>query len=322
MSAKLKGMYAKQMSQEEKEDIISQNSLQEVTFILKQKYPMLGNIEKAKRRELEEKIDSILILDIEKIRKIIPESDKIILNLYIEKYMLKGIKIVFRDLIGSIQLENSGQVVEKFESLFPTLKGISKIKDIEELINLIDKTEYGYVLEKYFEKGNLNENIFFIEMEWDKIYFQRLEQISKKNKALKELFGRQRDVLDILWIYRMANFYGFSQEEIKQWILPRYLLTEKQIDTLIQVQNEEEIKEILQDTKYKDILTKEKEMESSISNYLYRLYKKYFYTQSYNITSVIAYLGMRELEIRDFITILEGIRYQIGKAEIQKKTIT
>ena len=70
------------------------------------------------------------------------------------------------------------------------------------------------------------------------------------------------------------------------------------------------------------ILTKEKEMESSISNYLYRLYKKYFYTQSYNITSVIAYLGMRELEIRDFITILEGIRYQIGKAEIQKKTIT
>jgi len=63
------------------------------------------------------------------------------------------------------------------------------------------------------------------------------------------------------------------------------------------------------------------EKEFKTNKYLYNINRKIFRTKLFDISTVFAIINLTDVEIKNMINIIEGIRYKIDRNEIQKKII-
>ena len=52
--------------------------------------------------------------------------------------------------------------------------------------------------------------------------------------------------------------------------------------------------------------------------YIYKIHKMYFRRQPFSVACIISYLRLKELELANIISIIEGIRYGLSEERIQK----
>ena len=62
-------------------------------------------------------------------------------------------------------------------------------------------------------------------------------------------------------------------------------------------------------------------IEKDFKQYLYEMYKRNFERNIFDISMVINYFEMLEIEKKNIITIIEGIRYKLPAKEINSKII-
>ena len=86
-------------------------------------------------------------------------------------------------------------------------------------------------------------------------------------------------------------------------------------------QNFDEIKLILEDTVYKNIFKSIETIEHDKDKYFYDIYIKLFKTSLFNICTVFCNINLVDIEIKNIINIIEGIRYKLDKVEIQRRII-
>ena len=79
------------------------------------------------------------------------------------------------------------------------------------------------------------------------------------------------------------------------------------------------LKTAISKTKYKNAISTNIEIDNKKN--LYKLYDRIFKTEMLDFSIVIAYFKLLELRKENIITILEGIRYELGVQEIQKRII-
>ena len=76
LNAKMKGMYSRNLNKEELEEMMRQNSLKDAISFLKSKFPMLDDVSEAmSRKELEQKLNNLFIIDTLKLYKYFVFSD-------------------------------------------------------------------------------------------------------------------------------------------------------------------------------------------------------------------------------------------------------
>ena len=83
----------------------------------------------------------------------------------------------------------------------------------------------------------------------------------------------------------------------------------------------EELKSILDETIYKNVFIDENYIEHNKNQYLYKKYMKLFRTELFNISTVFCNINLIDIEIKNIINIVEGIRYKLDKQEILKRII-
>jgi V/A-type H+-transporting ATPase subunit C len=59
-------------------------------------------------------------------------------------------------------------------------------------------------------------------------------------------------------------------------------------------------------------------IEHNYHEYTYKLYKMLFRRKPFSIACMISYLRLKEIEISNIISIIEGIRYNLSESEIGK----
>lgn len=320
INAKLKGMYAKKLHEEDILDLAKQNNLKSAVAILKSKNPNLKELsENADREEIEKLLNTEIIYDIEKIVKYLDKNDTVIFNLLISKYEIRCIKKAIKLLYSKNEYDENIKIWTS--TIFTELRGLEKIKSIDEFNKIIENTKYKKILKKYFENNENQYSIFEIENDLDKRYLKIIYELGNKNKGLEKMIGSKVDFTNILWIYRMKKYYNFSDEKIQNSIIDiNYLLKRNQIMSLIKAKNMGELNEILQKTAYSDIASEDIfELECNFKKYLQKLYSKNFKSSLLSINCVYSYLNLVELENKDIISIIEAVRYGINKEKILKK---
>ena len=180
--------------------------------------------------------------------------------------------------------------------------------------------KYNKILKKYQEQENIN--VFEVENEIDKLYFETLYDTVKTQTNLRKIIGSEIDLLNVLWIFRMKKYYNFEEEKIKQILIKRYYkLNSKIINNIIKARTFEEIKEIMSKTVYKKVFINENELEEDIDRYLYEVNKKIFQNDITSIAYIFAYVNMIDYENNDIINTIEGIRYNMDKQEILERLV-
>lgn len=324
LNAKLKGMHASQLTKEELDELIRQNNIKETIYFLKAKFPSLENInENMHRKELEQELNNLFIINILKICKYLNKKEKEIFMQFLSKYEINCVKNVFRNVTtnrdSSISLKNIDNWTTK---MFTSINGINQIKEESEFLELIKSQEYYEIFKEYEEQID-NVPLEEIEVKLDKFYFYKVYNLAEKeNKELQDIIGTEIDLLNIIWIYRAKKYFEYSEEEIKNIIIPvNYRLSKKVLKELLSVGNYEDIFEIIEKTNYKKVFQSESTLEHDKNEFLYKKYMKYFKTKLFNICTVFCNINLIDIEIKNIINVIEGIRYNIDKSEIQKKII-
>ncbi len=321
INAKLKGMYAKKIKNNDIQDLYKQDNLKSVIAILKNKDSNLKDIdENTDRQQIEKILNLEIIYDMQKIVKYLDQNDSRIFNILISKYEINCIKKSIRLIYSQNKYDENIDVWTT--NIFKDLKGLERVQNFEQLYKILDKTKYKKILKKYIDNENIQNNIFEIENEFDKIYLKSIYE-SAGNKQLENMIGSKIDFTNIIWIYRMKEYYEFSEDQIKKSIIDKnYLLSKNEIDNLIKSKNIDEMNEILNLTPYSKLSSENIfDLECKIRKYLYHLYKKNFKSNLLSINCIYAYLNLVEMENNDIISIVEAVRYGIDKNKLLKKLL-
>lgn len=299
INAKLKGMYAKRLKDDDLQDLAKQNNLKSAVAILKNKSSSLNVLsEDADREQIEKVLNGEIIYDIEKIVKYLDKNDTQIFNLLISKYEIRCIKKAIKLLYSKNEYDENIKIWTN--TIFTDLKGLESIKSIDEFFKIINNTKYKKILKKYFENKDTEYSIFEIENELDKMYLKSIYNSAGNNKNLKKMIGAKIDFTNILWIYRMKKYYNFSEDKIEKSIIDiNYALKKNQILLLVKAKNIEELNEILKKTVYSNIATDDiYELECNMKKYLHGLYIKNFKSNLLSINCIYSYLNLVKLKIK------------------------
>lgn len=324
LNSKMKCMYANNLSQEELEEMQRQSNIKEAINFIKLKFPSLENInENMHRKELEQEINNLFIYEILKLVRYLTKTEKEILMQFLYKYEINCVKNVFRNVTtnrdSKVYLKNIDNWTTK---IFKNINGINQITEETEFLELIKSEDYYKVFSEYeevIENAPLDE----IEVKLDKYYFEKIYKLAKKvNRNLQFLIGTEIDLLNVIWIYRAKKYFGYSPEETKEILIPiNYKISKKLQKELLNCIDFNEIKTVLENTVYKNVFLDENEIEYEKNKYLYNINRKIFRTKLFDISTVFAIINLTDVEIKNMINIIEGIRYKIDRNEIQKKII-
>ncbi len=213
LNAKMKCMYSANLSKDELKELLGLNNLKEAIYFLKTKFPSLENInEQMHRKELEQELNNLFIIDILKLYKYLNKNENKIFIQFLSKYEINCVKNVFRNVTtnrdSKIYLKNIDNWTNR---IFSNIDGINQITEEKEFLELIKGEDY-YKIFKTYEEIIEDAPLEDIEVELDKFYFKETYKLAKKeNKELQDMLGTEIDLLNIIWIYRSKKYFKYSR---------------------------------------------------------------------------------------------------------------
>lgn len=212
------------------------------------------------------------------------------------------------------------------------LLAMAKVKTYDELVQVLEHTRYESIIKKYrptSEKPVIDysacEHAFL-----DYYFFNFIKTIKQtyqgtERKQLLDLVGLRVELQNIAAIYRSKTYFQTNSTEIVSRIYPYYYkLSEKKMRTLANAKDKEELEQLLNQTYLQKKL---KIIDFNyIEHFVYKLYyqaaQKYFRFSTYASVSFHSFTLLRSIELMNVTNIIEGIRYNVSKDELQNYIIT
>lgn len=314
-------------------NMLKKKSVADVARYLKENISygkLLGEIhlDTVSRRDLEDILKRNMIKNMDKLIHYFRDDYKdLIRSLYI-KYEIEDLKVLARSIFNGKEpetIENPLSFLGKYSRIDP--KRLFKSRTIRDLIYSLEGSEFFEVLNPLVD--GKRENLFRFEMALDMGYFniiqsRRLKISGEDRKILKEWEGIVADLYNIQWIYRGKKFYNLSPEELLNYTINfGGRLTFADRKEMCYTKNLEELYRMTIDSVYGFLFKKEEiyrdiYMERRINRFMY--YKLRASTRKFpmSIIQTIGYVWSLEFEIRDIISIIESIRYDLPPEEARK----
>lgn len=195
---------------------------------------------------------------------------------------------------------------------------LAKAGSIKELLSLLRHTRYYSVLKNIQTDDRGHVDYLNCEIKLRTFYYQWLTETIEKNlpkSAADELLTQiktQIDLVNIINAYRMKKNYGLTSEEIEKKLLPFYRkLGKKARAELFENENGDEFLKAFSKTYYgRDIDFEHPEnFETEIRKIQSRMARRSLAFSKNAATSIYALAFLDDIEVKNIITIIEGIRY-------------
>ena len=172
-------------------------------------------------------------------------------------------------------------------------------------------------------------NLFRAKMAMDAFFMTRILSAGEKlpgseGKGIRSIFGTRADLINLYWIYRGRRFFAMTPEEALAITLPvRYTLNFETLRSFAFAPDIPAMLRLIQECPYGAAFTtalgestlevSEIILEHNLYRILWRAATKIFASGTSGVHVVLAYLILRELEVKDLFTIIEDIRYDYDK---------
>lgn len=276
--------------------------------------------DKLHRGELEALLQGLVAMDIRSILSFSGTSVKFFLSIFAIRSEIEYIKVLLRRL-NSNETYDVGPVI-KFESEFHSgvdFAALSNAKSFDEFTTVLQHTVY-YLPLKGFAGSDTPPGNFEIEAALDKFY-QKLTYaymskfLSKADaKAVRRIFDIDTDIKNIMFIIRAKLYYKVDKQMINLYMSDKgKRLKPENIRDIINANSDEEIKNAIGRTVYRSIFDDGLEKaEGRIAEDRLMRHRKAFRQNPYSIESVLYYIEMQEMEIRNITMAIEGVRYGLN----------
>lgn len=211
------------------------------------------------------------------------------------------------------------------------LMELAQVRSFTELMSLVAKTPYYDILKEFapeIHEDGSTEHIDYAgaELKLRTYYGNRLlESLSAFDKAaqkeLREFIGTQFDIINIINAYRMIRYFGMETGKVKSRMIPIYTrIPEKKLNELFSAESEKDFLEKFSRTYYGRVVAEEgydiHDPETSLLRYRLRAAKRVFSRAQSAPVAFYTFNYLQEIEIKNIIRIIEGIRYSLPSKEI------
>lgn len=335
---KIKGMYSKLLSTENYTELMNKKNVNGIVSWLKLSAGYGHTLEKVNeytihRGEFERLFVRALLDDCKRIYRLLGNNEKLLLKALMTRFEYDSLKTIIRSFQTHTSPPNIFYEDLRVNNIgFGTgidLWKCAEAKSLHELAEILKETKY-YTIFKPFVVGDREYTDINIEMSLDNDYLLgTMDALSKllsgdQKKGAEDFWGQEIDIMNILWIYRCKKYYNNTKEEILVHIVPyRYKISKEFISNLAS-SDIKEFKSIMLQTKYGKIFDNDDDRiwEQNLRIFLYKLYKHHLRSDTYNFASIMAYVYLKEVDIKNIITITEGVRYNLEPLEIKKLLTT
>ncbi len=344
--AKLAGMANRFLKKSDYEILMSKKSVPEITTYLQQTKmysKALKNInpEELHRRYLEMLLKADLVEDVRRFFTFFVTLDKAFASYVIRMYEIENLKLALRNtLVEKESKKNLEELKSKFydlgkRALVDPMKVASAVGK-DEILNSLESTPYYEVVRNVFVsyKGETPNLIGSVENGLDRWLFFGFLNAAKDlgyddYMIVKEMIGERIDLINIEWIIRAKSFYSLRAEELYNSLIPmEFRMNVSLLHKLCDAKHFEEDLELLIGSSYKNLFSDISESSENVTPEMVTLaMRKYLYGKTkralstlggFSIASFFHYLFLKEYEIMDITTIIEGVRYNIEAKEIEK----
>lgn len=332
LAGKTRAMYGKLLTTENYKELMRLKSVDDVAEYLKYKTQYgqsLSNLQEGPvhRAQFEHILRKSLLDDYRKLFSFTQGDVKEFLKVAYLKYEVESLKRLFRVLEteGTTTLvEDSLLFLAKYDTLH--FSKLTQVHSSQEFIANLKGTTYYQVLSPFLA-GDKSRNLFHIEMTLD-MYYLNLVFAKKKRllqgldaKVIEHSLGTEMDVLNLMWIYRSRMIYNLDRSVILGYLIPhRYKLSQELIYELVDVEDRETFQKIVAQTKYGNLFLSDRHVffELNYSEYMFHMHRSFLRKYGFSIASAVSYLHLKEYELSNIISIVEGIRYHLPMDTIAK----
>jgi len=325
LAGKTRAMYGKLLTTENYMELMRQKTVGDVAAYLKRNTfysDALSGVNTADihRAQLENILRKSLLGDYRKLFCFTRGDVKEFLKVAYLKYEVESFKRLFRILEregDTALVEDSLLFLSKYGTL--DIAKLSTAVNSQEFIANLKGTVYYDVLRPFLAE-NRSHNLFDIEMSLDMYYINLVYRKRKKllgglnAHAVGISLGTEIDVSNLMWIYRGRIVYNLDRSVILGYLIPhRYKLPMELIYEMVDAKDSEAFRKIVGGTKYADIFLSDSHRyyELNFSEYMYRMHRSFLRKYAYSISCALSYLHLKEYELSNIISIIEGIRYQL-----------
>ena len=193
-------------------------------------------------------------------------------------------------------------------------------KTVPEFIEALRGTVFHGALSKNFSGGM--PELFDMETELDIYYYMNLWDFTRKKadrgnrKAMADIVGTQIDLKNIIWICRLKSNYNVSENVIYAHLIPaRHRLTREQIAEMAEAADMAELRKAVGRTAYGGCFGDLNRTERAFHHYMNGIYRRSRAKNPGSLANAVSYLYFKELEIKNIISVIECVRYGLGRDE-------
>lgn len=331
LTTKIRAMEGKMLTKEDYDQMVLKQSVKEVALYLKNNTYYASALEKLDENDVHRGYIEILlyravIVDALKIARYLKGNEKTIYRYVYRKQEIEDLKKILRTLQMGKSLEelDRNTLFISRHSVIDFTKSL-KAKNIEQFLETIKNTNFYNILKPLIIDDNTID-IFSAEMALDMYFYRRVMKqvdtiVSGRDKEIVEqVFGLEAEFRNILWIYRGKKYYNTKKEMLYRYLIPYYKkIKSKDYSEMIESIEPDELFNILERGFFGKIINFNKEnLENQFIGYLEKELKKNMRIYPFSIAPIIGYIYIKEVEIVNITTIIEGIRYKVSPNEIKK----
>ncbi|MTI70665.1 MAG: V-type ATPase subunit [Firmicutes bacterium] len=336
INAKVRALKGRMLTEDDFVNLLKEKKVKGIARYLKENTSykkVLKNVDinDIHRGHLEYLLKKYIVLQYEKLIHYFTDEYRKLFRVLFIRYEVEDLKLFIRAILRNEDIDYIKDLVV-YSGIYSTVNYdlLIKSKGLEEFIENLKGTIYYDALKPYINESEKKIS-FYMEMSLDRIYFRMLyEQANKLSKhdrkILIDLLGKNIDLLNLEWIYRGLKYYDIAPEELINYTLMGGLnLNYRDIKDLCYSESDKELIKLMLDSRYGFLFDNEKTMdlfmERRIERYLYFNFKEYFRKGSLDIIQSIAFMHLLEFEMRDIISITEGIRYGLNEEKMKSYLI-
>jgi V/A-type H+-transporting ATPase subunit C len=255
----------------------------------------------------------------------------------LERFELINVKSIIRSLMREANLTDTSAPfmfsLRKYHTI--PIESVLEARDLESFMKLMKNTQFARSLEIGYQHYEAEKSSLPLEIALDLGYYARLQEsfdslgLIDKGKA-NEFLRMQYDIINLVWMLRFKEYYRLSPEQIFQYIIPNGWKIQGQVfwkiigssDMLGSIKEHfvhpyDHVLESITPVDDNSILG----VELALLRYLYHQSLKALQGFPFHIASFIGFFVMKEMEIKDIMTIMDGKNLELSQDRIKKHLV-
>jgi len=329
VNAKVKAMKGRLLSAEDYYNLSSSANVHEAGLKLRNfpEYTQIVDSLIASREDnrhmYEQRLISVLDSNYFKIHGFLVDGNvKKYLDAWFLKREIQIIKYMLGNFYDSRNRERNISYAQGFRFFDIDMKALGTAENIEEFLDILGENKVFRIVKEIYQN---NPSLFEMEIALDFNYYRNLWKAKGKYlkgddlKAAAIIDGTEADMQNILWVYRLKSYYSMRDESLYKYVMPlHYRIKPENITRLVEA-NKDSMKDVLLETPYAYAFKGAENVEESYYSATNRAYRQAVSRYPDSISVILDYLFMKNIEIRNIISVFEGVRYSMEPGEIMKR---